>query len=59
MNDVMVAQRSTQASWWNCIPVAAWVMIMATSIWCNFLIGYRARERNWLVFLVMPVAVSV
>ena len=59
MNDVMVSQRSTQASWWNRIPVAAWLMIMATSIGCNFLIGYRARQRHWLVFLVMPVAVSV
>jgi len=59
MNDVMVSQRSTQAAWWNRIPVSVWVMIVATSIGCNFLIGYRARQKDWLVFLVMPVAVSV
>jgi hypothetical protein len=59
MNDVMLSQRSTQAAWWNRIPVSAWVMIVATSVWCNLLIGYRARQRDWLVFLVMPIAVSV
>lgn len=59
MNDVMVSQRSTQAAWWNRIPVSVWVMIVATSIGCNFLIGYRARQRDWLVFLVMPLAVSI
>jgi len=32
---------------------------LATSIGCNLLIGYRARRTDWIVFLVMPVAVSI
>jgi hypothetical protein len=35
------------------------VLIVVTSVSCNFLIGYRARRTDWLVFLVMPVAVSI
>src|SRR5215467_5084409 len=32
LTDIVIAQRSVQAAWWNRIPVAAWVMILATSI---------------------------
>ena len=58
-NDVVVARLSTEAVWSNRIPIAAWVLIAVTSVGCNFLIGYRARRTDWLVFLVMPVAVSI
>jgi hypothetical protein len=58
-NDVVVSHLSTQAVWANRIPTGAWVLIMVTSLGCNFLIGYRARRTDWLVFLVMPVAVSI
>lgn len=37
----------------------AWAFITVTSIGCNFLIGYGARRTDWLVFLAMPVAVSI
>jgi len=59
LTDIVIAQRSTQAAWLNRIPVAAWLMILATSIGCNLLVGYRARRTDWLVFMVMPVAVSI
>jgi hypothetical protein len=59
MTDVVLAQRSTQAAWGNRIPTSAWVMILVTSLGCNVLIGYRARRTDWIVYLVMPVAVSV
>lgn len=59
MNDIANSRRSTEGAWWNRIPVAAWVLLIAISIGCSFLIGYRARRRDWLVFLVIPVAVSV
>lgn len=59
MTDVVLTQRSTEAAWLNRIPVSAWIMILATSLGCNVLIGYRARRTDWIVFLVMPVAVSV
>jgi hypothetical protein len=59
MNDVVVSRLSTGAVWSNRIPTGVWVLIMATSIGCNLLIGYRARKTDWLVFMVMPVAVSI
>lgn len=58
-NDVVVARLSTQAVWSNRIPTAAWVLIAATAIGCNFLIGYRARRTDWFVFLIMPFVVTV
>ena len=59
MNDVAVSRLSTEAVWANRIPVAAWLLIVITSVGCNLLIGYRARRTDWLVFMVMPVAVSI
>lgn len=59
MNDILTSQRSTLAAWWNRIPTAVWILIAVTSIGCNFLIGFRARRTDWLVFLIMPVAVSI
>ena len=59
MNDLVVSRLSTEAVWANRIPRAAWILILVTSIGCNFLVGYRARRTDWLVFLVMPVAVSI
>ena len=59
MNDVVVSRLSTEAVWANRIPTGAWALIIITSIGCNLLIGFRARRTDWLVFLVMPVAVSI
>jgi hypothetical protein len=59
MNDVVLSERSSQAAWWNRIPVSVWVLMAVISLGCNFLIGYRARRTDWLVFLIMPVAVSI
>lgn len=58
-NDLVVSRLSTQAVWSNRIPTGAWLLITLTSIGCNFLIGYRASRTDWLVFLIMPIAVSV
>jgi hypothetical protein len=58
-NDVVVSRLSTEAVWANRIPRAAWILILMTSIGCNFLIGYRARRTDWLIFLIMPIAVSI
>jgi hypothetical protein len=58
-NDIVVSRLSTEAVWANRIPRAAWILILITSIGCNFLIGYRARRTDWLVFLIMPIAVSI
>lgn len=59
MNDVVVSRLSTEAVWSNRIPVAAWVLIAVTSVGCNFLIGLRAQKTDWLVYLIMPIAVSI
>jgi hypothetical protein len=56
MNDVLNSQGYTQAAWWNRIPVAAWSLMLAIAICCNFLIGYGARRRT---FVILPVAVSI
>lgn len=59
MNDVLNSQGYTQAAWWNRIPVAAWSLMAAIAICCNLLIGYGARRMRRLLFLVLPLAVSV
>ena len=58
-NDIVASRLSTEAVWANRIPRAAWILILVTSIGCNFLVGYRARRTDWLVFLIMPIAVSI
>jgi hypothetical protein len=59
VNDVVNSQRSTQAAFLNRIPVAAWALMVAIGIGCCWLIGYRARQTDWLAFQVVPIAVSV
>jgi hypothetical protein len=61
MNDVLNSQGYTQAAWWNRIPVAAWVLMVTISVFCNLLIGYgmhRADPKKPLL-LVLPLVVSV
>jgi hypothetical protein len=61
MNDVLNSQGYTQAAWWNRIPPAAWVLLMAIAISCNLLIGYGSRSagaRSGLL-LVLPLVVSI
>ena len=59
MNDVLNSQGYTQAAWLNRIPIAAWILMAAVAVFCNLLIGYRARSRDWRIFLVLPVMVSI
>jgi hypothetical protein len=59
MNDVLNSQGYTQAAWWNRIPVAAWTLLIAISIFCNILIGYRAPGRSRFLFLILPIALSI
>ncbi len=59
MNDVLNSQGYTQAAWWNRIPIAAWVLLAAIAIGCNFLIGFGVRRSDRRIFLVIPVAVSI
>jgi hypothetical protein len=59
MNDVLNSQGYTQAAWWNRIPLAAWALMAAIAICCNLLVGYGARRRDWHIFLILPIAVSL
>jgi len=61
MNDVLNSQGYTQAAWWNRIPFAAWGLMAAIAICCNFLIGYGVRhaEAGGMLTLVIPLVVSI
>ncbi len=60
MNDVLNSQGYTQAAFWNTIPAAAWAMMAAIAVACNFLIGYGSRGRTAARLLpILPLVVSV
>jgi len=58
MNDVLNSQGYTQAAWWNRLPVAAWGLLGAIAIFCDWLIGYGSRRKGIGLFLILPLAVS-
>lgn len=61
MNDVLNSQGYTQAAWWNRIPHAAWGLMIAIAIACNFLVGFAARgvKLGFALLLVLPLVVSI
>jgi len=59
MNDVLNSQGYAQAAWWNRVPIAAWSLLITISIFCNLLIGYGAHGRSALLFLILPIALSI
>jgi len=61
MNDVLNSQGYTQASWWNRIPVAGWILMLAIAIACNMLLGYGHghRRRNAGLLTILPIVVAI
>ena len=61
MNDVLNSKGYTQAAWLNRIPTAAWYLMAAIAIGCNFLIGYGARRggARTMLLLVLPLVISI
>jgi hypothetical protein len=59
MNDVLNAQGYAQAAWWNRIPAAAWILLITISVFCNLLVGYGVRLKSELLFLVLPIVLSI
>jgi hypothetical protein len=59
MNDMLNSQGYAQAAWWNRVPIAAWSLLIAISIFCNLLIGYGAHGRSAVLFLILPIALSI
>ena len=58
MNDVLNSQSYTQAAWWNRIPFAAWVMMGLIAVAANLMVGYGARRKGAVLF-VLPIVVSI
>lgn len=59
MNDVLNSQGYTQAAWWNRLPLGAWELMAAIAIFCNVLVGYASNRSGALLFLVLPLALSI
>jgi hypothetical protein len=59
MNDVLNAQGYTEAAWLNRIPSAAWSLMVILAVFGCLLIGNGAYRANVLLFLVLPLAISI
>jgi hypothetical protein len=59
MNDVLNSQGYTQFAWGNRVPVAAWILLVVIATFCNLLVGYVVCGKDGLLFLVLPIALSV
>jgi len=59
MSDVLSSQGYSQAAWWNRIPTEAWALLVGIAIFCNTLIGLRARGRHVTLLLILPIILSV
>ncbi len=65
MNDVLNSQGYTQAAWWNRIPTAAWVLMVAIALAANALVDYKAWPRQEkglrpaLFQFLLPVIISI
>lgn len=59
MSDVFSSQGYSQAAWWDRIPTEAWGLVVGIAIFCNALIGIRARERGLTLLLILPIVLSV
>lgn len=61
MNDVLNSQGYTQAAWWNRIPHAAWILMIAMAICANFMVGRNAKNPKveLKLLLVLPFVVAI
>jgi hypothetical protein len=59
MNDVFNAQGYAEAAWLNRIPVAAWSLMVILAVFGCLLIGNGAHRASTLLFLVLPLAISI
>ena len=59
MNDVLNSQGYTQSAWWNRLPVGAWIFLAVIAILSNFLVGYSCHGNRLVVFVILPLAVSL
>jgi hypothetical protein len=61
MNAVLDAEGFTQASWWNRIPAAAWILMIAIAVISQVLVGYGTPpgRGNRILPMVLPLALSL
>jgi uncharacterized membrane protein len=61
MNDVLNSQGYTQAAWWNRIPVAAWLLMLAIAVSSCVLAGYgvRSLRSERMLLMVVPLIISL
>lgn len=59
MGDVFISRGTTRAAWLNRIPTGAWVLLAATALVVNLLLGYRERRTDAVVLTVLPLVVSI
>ena len=59
MNDVLNRQGYTQAARLNRIPLPAWGLMASIALFSNFLIGFGAKKRHFIMFLIVPLAIAV
>ena len=59
MNDVLNSQGYTEAAWRNRVPLPAWMLLIAIAVFCNLLVGFSAHRRSLLLFLILPIALSI
>jgi hypothetical protein len=59
MNDVLNSQDYTEAGFLNRIPAGAWYLMFGIALCCALLIGYVARQKRGVVYLIMPLLVAI
>ena len=59
MNQVIDNQGYAQAAWWNRIPRAAWILMVAIAVCSNFLVGCNSCKYGKPLYLVLPLAIAV
>ena len=61
MNDVLNTQGYTQFAWWNRIPAAAWILMVAIALFANALVGYakESERRRPLLLLILPAIIAI
>lgn len=59
MNEVLSTRGYARAAWLDRIPVAAWILLIAISVFCNLLIGYGVRRGSAFRLYILPVALSI
>jgi len=59
MNDVLTSEGYAQAAWLNRLPLMAWGLMAVIALYSNFLFGLGSRHSRLLLFVVLPLAVSM